>query len=57
MSKLAQQLSGQSQAKCYAKGGMVHNDAKQDKALIKKTMKEECGCNKKCGGMVKKGKK
>lgn len=54
MSKLAQQLGGQSQAKCYAKGGMVHKDAKEDKALVKKTLKE-AGC--KCNGMTKKGKK
>lgn len=39
MSKLAQQLGGQSQAKVFAKGGKVHDDAAMDKALIKKSVK------------------
>lgn len=52
MSNLAKQLGGQSQAKCYAKGGMVHDDAAQDKALIKKLLKAE---QKKEGKSMKKG--
>jgi len=57
MSALAKQLGGQSQAKVYAKGGMVHDDAKQDKALVKQMLKAEAkGEAKKRGGMVK-GKK
>ncbi len=51
MGKLAQQLGGQSQVKCFKKGGMVHDDVKQDKALIKKVLKEK---GLKCGGKVKK---
>ena len=51
MGKLAQQLGGQSQVKVFAKGGMVHEDVKQDKALIKKVLKEK---GLKCGGKVKK---
>ena len=39
MGKLAQQLGGQSQVKCYAKGGRVHDDVAADKALIKKVVK------------------
>lgn len=39
MSKLAQQLGGQSQAKVFAKGGKAHGDAAMDKALIKKSVK------------------
>lgn len=39
MSKLAQQLGGQSQVKVFAKGGKVHTDAAMDKALIKKSVK------------------
>jgi hypothetical protein len=39
---LAKQLGGQSQVKCYAKGGAVkHDDAKEDKAMIKKMVKPE----------------
>ena len=41
MGKLAQQLSKQSQVKVYKKGGPVHSDEKQDKALIKKMLKAE----------------
>ena len=42
MGKLAQQLSKQSQVKCFAKGGMVkHDDEKMDRALIKKAVKPE----------------
>lgn len=51
MGSLAKQLGGQSQVKCFKKGGMVHGDAKQDKALIKKVLKEK---GLKCGGKVKK---
>ena len=52
MGKLAQQLGGQSQVKVFAKGGTVHDDdVKQDKALIKKVLKEK---GLKCGGKVKK---
>lgn len=54
MSKLAQQLSGQSQAKCYKSGGKVHDDVKEDKKLIKEELKKS-GCMKR-GGKVK-GKK
>lgn len=53
MGKLAQKLSGQSQSQiqCLKKGGMVHDDAKQDKALIAKELKAR---GLKCGGKVKK---
>jgi hypothetical protein len=55
MSKLAQQLGGQSQVKCYAKGGMVkHDDVKEDKAMIKKMVKPSALTGRKCGGKVKK---
>lgn len=56
---LAKVLSGSSQqAKPYAKGGVVkHDDAKQDRALIKKMMAaEEKKEDMKCGGKVR-GKK
>lgn len=53
MGSLAKQLGGQSQVKCYKSGGKVHDDVKQDKALIKKELKD-CGCKMKCGGKVKK---
>lgn len=53
MSKLAQQLSGQTNAKVFAKGGAVkHDDAKMDAAQIKKMVKP--GALKACGGKVKK---
>jgi hypothetical protein len=51
MGSLAKQLGGQSQVKCFKKGGMVHDDVKQDKTLIKKALKEK---GLKCGGKVKK---
>ena len=51
MGKLAQQLGGQSQVKVFAKGGMVHSDAKQDKKLIATELKKR---GLKCGGKVKK---
>ena len=54
MGKLAQQLSKQSQVKCYAKGGAVHTDEKMDRALIKKAVKAEALTGKKCGGAAKK---
>lgn len=55
MSNLAKQLSGQSQAKVFAKGGKVkHDDEKQDRALIKKMLKDEDKKELKCGGKVKK---
>ena len=41
MGSLAKQMSGQSQVKCFAKGGAVHDDAAQDKVLIKKMIKAE----------------
>lgn len=53
MGKLAQQLSGQSQEKCFKKGGMVHDDVKEDKKLIASELKKR---GFKCGGKVK-GKK
>lgn len=39
MSALAKQLSGQSQAKVFAKGGKVHDDVVADKKLIKQMVK------------------
>jgi hypothetical protein len=54
MGKLAQQLSKQSNVKCYAKGGAVHTDEKMDRALIKKVVKAETLTGKKCGVKVKK---
>lgn len=51
MGKLAQQLGGQSQVKVFAKGGKVHDDVKEDKALIAKALKAK---GLKCGGKVKK---
>jgi len=51
MGKLAQQLGGQSQVKCFKKGGLVHDDVKQDKALIAKELKAR---GLKCGGKAKK---
>ena len=53
MGKLAQQLGGQSQGKCFKKGGMVHDDAKMDKKLIASELKKR---GLQCGGKVK-GKK
>jgi len=54
MSKLAQQLGGQCQAKVFAKGGKVkHADEKMDRALIKKAVKKEALTGKKAGGKVK----
>jgi len=52
MGKLAQKLGGQSQSQiqCKKKGGMVHDDVKQDKALIAKELKAR---GLKCGGKVK----
>ena len=50
MGKLAQQLGGQSDVKCFAKGGAVHMDEKEDKAMVKKMVKPEA--LKKCGGKV-----
>ena len=52
MGKLAQRLGGQSQSQIQAKkkGGLVHSDVKQDKALIRKELKN---ANCKCGGSVK----
>ena len=41
MGSLAKQLGGQSQVKVFKKGGMVHADAKQDKAMIQKMLKAE----------------
>ena len=35
MGSLAKQLSGQGQQKVFKKGGSVHDDAAQDKKLIK----------------------
>jgi hypothetical protein len=48
MGKLAQQLSCQSDVKCFAKGGKVHSDEKEDKAMVKAMVKPEAlkGC---CG--------
>lgn len=40
MGSLAKQLGGQSQVKVFAKGGKVHDDAAQDKKLIKKELKK-----------------
>ena len=55
MGNLAKQLGGQSQVKCYAKGGAVkHDDAKEDKAMIKKMVKPEALTGKACGGKAKK---
>jgi hypothetical protein len=56
MSKLAKVLGGQKQPglKVYKKGGMVHDDVKEDKAMIKKMVKPEALVGKKCGGKVKK---
>lgn len=50
MSKLAQQLSGQTQAKVFKKGGAVHDDVKEDKAMIKKMVKPNALTGKKKGG-------
>ena len=55
MGKLAQQLNGQSNVKCFAKGGAVkHDDAKMDAAQIKKMVKPDA--LKACGGKVSKKK-
>lgn len=55
MSALAKQLGGQSQAKCFAKGGKVkHMDEAQDKVLIKKMIRAEEAKEMKCGGKAKK---
>jgi hypothetical protein len=56
MGKLAQQLSGQSQVKCFAKGGAAkRDDAAMDVAQIKKMVKP--AALKACGGKVKAKKK
>jgi len=57
MSVLAKTKSGQAQPglRAYKKGGAVHSDEAQDKALIKKMLKaEDKAEGKKCGGRVKK---
>lgn len=53
MGSLAKQLGGQSQVKVFAKGGKVkHDDAAQDKKLIKKEVTK--ALQGKCkGGSVK----
>ena len=52
MGKLAQQLSKQSNVKCYAKGGAVHTDEKMDRAMVKKMVKPSALTGKKAGGKV-----
>lgn len=46
MGKLAQQLSGQSQVKVYAKGGLIKKEKEEKECCRAKAMK--------CGGKVKK---
>jgi hypothetical protein len=50
MGKLAQQLSGKSQVKVFAKGGAV----KSNPPPFKKSAKPEILTDKRCGGKVKK---
>jgi len=52
MGKLAQQLGGQSQTKVFKKGGKVHGDAAQDRAMLKSAVKADCLTGKKKGGKV-----
>jgi hypothetical protein len=57
MGKCAQQMSGQSNVKVFAKGGAVHSDVKEDKAMIKKMVKPAAlKGGKACGGKVGKKK-
>ncbi len=54
MGRNAQAHSGQIQpgAKPFKEGGMVHSDAREDKAMIKKMVKPAALTGKKCGGKV-----
>lgn len=55
MARNAQAQHGQIQpgAKPFKKGGAVHDDAAQDKAMLKKAVKADCLTGKKAGGKVK----